>query len=114
MPSDPQHWRKWLGDTVDHVRKHHQKERAQLHKSVQALWLLIETDTQVRMLFNMMLEQVPTHAPYNTNPAGGPEFTSWKEMLLTFDWQLTQGPLWVYNTEGEQGLIGFPFNAFLV
>ncbi|KAH6663062.1 phosphatidylserine decarboxylase [Halenospora varia] len=113
MPSDPQHWRKWLGDTVDHVRKHHQKERAQLHKSVQALWLLIETDTQVRMLFNMMLEQVPTHAPYNTNPAGGPEFTSWKEMLLTFDWQLTQGPLWVYNTEGEQGLIGFPFNAFL-
>ncbi|KAF4637160.1 hypothetical protein G7Y89_g904 [Cudoniella acicularis] len=113
MPSDSQHWRKWLKDTVNHVRQYHKKERAELHKSIQALWLLIESNTKLRMLFNMMLEQVPTHPPYNKNPADGPEFKNWQEMLLTFDWQLTQGPLWLYNTAGEQGLIGFPFNAFL-
>jgi phosphatidylserine decarboxylase len=35
-------------------------------------------------------------------------------MLLSFDYQLTQPPIWLYNTAGQQGLIGFPFNAFLV
>jgi phosphatidylserine decarboxylase len=114
MPSNPEHWRKWLKKTVEHVSKHHQKEFSQLHPSIQQFWTLIETNTEVRMLFSMMLEQVPIKPPYNKNPAGGQEFRDWKEMLTVFDYQLTQGPVWLYNTSGQQGLIGFPFNAFLV
>jgi phosphatidylserine decarboxylase len=114
LPADAAFWRRWLKETVEYVRKNHQKSLSELHPSIIKLWTLIDTNTEIRMLFSMMLEQVPLQPPYNENPAGGPEFKNWQEMLLTFDWQLTQGPLWLYNTAGQQGLIGFPFNAFLV
>jgi phosphatidylserine decarboxylase len=113
LPSDPQHWRSWIKTVAEHVRKHPKKPE-DLHPSIKQLWALIETNTEVRMFFSMMLEQVPIQPPYNTNPAGGPEFRSWQELLLAFDFQLTSGPIWLYNTEGQQGLIGFPFNALLV
>jgi len=112
LPSDPQHWRSWIKTVAEHVRKHPKKPE-DLHPSIKQLWALIETNTEVRMFFSMMLEQVPIQPPYNTNPAGGPEFRSWQELLLAFDFQLTSGPIWLYNTEGQQGLIGFPFNALL-
>lgn len=114
MPADRNHYRKWLKDTIEHVRKHHQISKDEAHPSIQKFWNLIESNTQVRMLFSMMLEQVPNDPRYQTNPAGGAEFHSWEEMLRAFDYQLTQGPIWLYNTAGQQGLIGFPFNAFLV
>lgn len=115
MPEDPQHWRKWLKDTVEHVRSREPQKRIdQLNWSIRELWTLIDTNTDVRMLFSQMLEQVPMVPPYLQNPALGPEFRDWREMLLCFDHQLTQGPIWLYNTEGQQGLIGFPFNALLV
>jgi Phophatidylserine decarboxylase len=71
LPKDPEHWHPWLKKTMEYVREHHQKKFEQLHPSIQKLWTLIETNTEVRMLFSMMLEQVPLQPPYNTNPAGG-------------------------------------------
>ena len=114
MPRDPQQFREFLEETISHVRNNHRKERAALHSSIQQFWTLIETSPDVRMMFSMMLEQVPLQYPYDGNPVGGPEFRNWEEMLLTFDYQLTRGPLWLDNTPGQQALVGFPFNALLV
>ncbi|KAK3935852.1 Phophatidylserine decarboxylase-domain-containing protein [Diplogelasinospora grovesii] len=113
MPRDPEHWRPWLKKTLQHVRAKHRMTKDVCHDSIKQLWSLIEDNPDVRLLFTLMLEQVPIIPPYNENPAGGPEFRDWKELLCAFDHQLTQGPLFLYTTEGEKGLIGFPFNAFL-
>jgi len=114
MPADPLAFRGFLKRTVEQVRKNKNLSREACHASIRQLWDLIEKHADVRMLFTLMLEQVPVTPPYNTNPAGGPEFRDWKEMLYAFDQQLSQGPIWLFDTEGQMGLIGFPFNAFLV
>nr|CAD70424.1 related to phosphatidylserine decarboxylase 2 [Neurospora crassa] len=60
-----------------------------------------------------MLQQIPNAPLYDKNPTGGPQFRNWTDLLCAFNDQLTQGPVWLYNTPGQQGLIGFPFNALL-
>ena len=82
MPADPTAWRSFLKRTVQQVRKKKNLSREMCHPSVRQLWDLISTHADVRMLFTLMLEQVPLTPPYNTNPAGGPEFRDWKELLF--------------------------------
>ncbi|KAJ4387027.1 hypothetical protein N0V85_007807 [Neurospora sp. IMI 360204] len=60
-----------------------------------------------------MLQQVSNAPPYDKNLTGGPQFRNWMELLCAFNHQLSQGPVWLYDTPGQQGLIGFPFNALL-
>ncbi|KAK3503288.1 Phophatidylserine decarboxylase-domain-containing protein [Neurospora crassa] len=84
-----------------------------LHPSVNALWHLIEDNCEVRSLFTQMLQQIPNGPLYDKNPTGGPQFRNWMGLLCAFNNQLTQGPVWLYDTPGQQGLIGFPFNALL-
>ncbi|KAK3492117.1 phosphatidylserine decarboxylase-domain-containing protein [Neurospora hispaniola] len=84
-----------------------------LHPSVNALWHLIEDNREVRLLFTQMLQQIPNGPLYDKNPTGGPQFRNWMGLLCAFNNQLTQGPVWLYDTPGQQGLTGFPFNALL-
>ena len=86
----------------------------ELNPSVNALWDLIDNNAEVRSLFTQMLQQVPDRPPYEKSPTGGPRLNNWQELLRAFSNQLTRGPAWLYNTPGQQGLIGFPFNAVLV
>ncbi|KAH7635385.1 phosphatidylserine decarboxylase-domain-containing protein [Sordaria sp. MPI-SDFR-AT-0083] len=60
-----------------------------------------------------MLEQVPNAPPYDKSPTGGPRLRNWKDLLYAFNDQLARGPTWLYDTPGQQGLIGFPFNVLL-
>jgi len=112
MPADHAQIRRWLHRTVHRVRDSPKTELA--HPSVVALADFIECNPDVRALFNMMLQQVPQVPPYNQDPTGKWEIETVEELLLVFDEQLTRGPVWLYNTENQKGLIGFPFNAILV
>ncbi|KAK1773121.1 phosphatidylserine decarboxylase-domain-containing protein [Copromyces sp. CBS 386.78] len=99
--------------TVSHRQKTPILSREELHDSVKGLWDLIEENSEVRSLFTQMLQQVPTAPPYDKSPTGGPRLRNWMELLCAFNDQLAQGPVWLYDTPGQQGLIGFPFNALL-
>lgn len=112
MPDNPRHFKEWLDKTVDYVRKQPKKVE-ELHASIKEFYELIISSTEVRMLFSMMFEQVPLKPPYNVDPTGQRSIRTWEEMLQTFDYLLDYGPKWLYNTDGQKGLVGFPFNAVL-
>ena len=90
------------------------RPREELQPSIKSLWHLIEHNTDISSLFTQMLEQVPNSPPYDRNPTNGYQFRNWMDLLYAFNDQLSQGPVWLYGTPGQQGLIGFPFNALLV
>lgn len=104
----------YLRQTVGYTQKAHIIPREEFHASVNALWNLIEDNPEVRSLFTKMLEQVPNAHPYDKSPTGGPRLRNWKDLLYAFNDQLARGPTWLYDTPGQQGLIGFPFNVLLV
>ncbi|KAK3401422.1 phosphatidylserine decarboxylase-domain-containing protein [Sordaria brevicollis] len=60
-----------------------------------------------------MIQQVPHTPPYDQTPFGGAQTRNWKDLLYAFNDQLSKGPIWLYDTPGQLGLIGFPFNALL-
>jgi phosphatidylserine decarboxylase len=111
MPKDSKHTQKWLKDLMHKVKS---RPRAEWSPSILAFQRLIEGDSQVYMFFHMMFEQIPLKQPYLDDPTGNRQIRNYMEMLDCFNYLLTQGPLWIYNTEGQMGLIGFPFNAVLV
>lgn len=86
----------------------------ELHPSVKGLWNLIENNPEVHSLFTQMLQQVPNTPPYDKTPFGGAQARNWRDLLHAFNDQLSQGPVWLYDTPGQQGLIGFSFNVLLV
>jgi phosphatidylserine decarboxylase len=120
LPADPRDFLKWIKKTVKHVDEHHRVGRAAKHRSIQMFYRLIDTNTQVRMLFDLMWKEIPNKPPYNTDPTGTwyihdtPEKPAYEQMLDIFDHLLDEGPVWLYGTAGQQGLVGFPFNAILV
>lgn len=108
LPADRALIRTWLRRKVAAIRAI-DPPRALAHQSVIDLGVFIATNPDVRILFNLMLEQVP----YNQDPTGNSEIRSVDELLLVFDTLLGEGPEWLYTTQGQQGLIGFPLNAVL-
>jgi phosphatidylserine decarboxylase len=113
LPVDRKLHLEWLGKLAGRAEKD-LKAGLYIHPSIQAFWTLIEGNQQVRMLFHMMFEQIPPYPPYLEDPIGTRQIRDWKVLLYAFNLQLTKGPIWLYNTEGQKGLIGFPFNAILV
>lgn len=104
----------WLEQTTNHRQTIPIIATEKLHPSVNALWHLIEDNCEVRSLFTQMLQQIPNAPLYDKNSTGGPQFRKWMGLLCAFNDQLTEGPVWLYDTPGQQGLIGFPFNTLLV
>ncbi|KAL0467533.1 Phophatidylserine decarboxylase domain-containing protein [Neurospora intermedia] len=103
----------WLEQTTNHRQTIPIIATEKLHPSVNALWHLIEDNCEVRSLFTQMLQQIPNAPLYDKNSTGGPQFRKWMGLLCAFNDQLTEGPVWLYDTPGQQGLIGFPFNTLL-
>lgn len=58
--------------------------------------------------------KIPNDIEYQTDPTGKRAIDDWEELLATMNLLLEQSPGWLYNTEGQKGLVGFPFNAILV
>jgi phosphatidylserine decarboxylase len=110
LPANHEHLIKWTRDLVKKAKANPQP----LNPSLQQLKAFIEGDPTVRQLFTLMFQQVPAVPPYNQDPTGKPEITNYEDMLTTFNMLMTMGPHWIYNTEGQKGLIGFPINAVLV
>ncbi|EXJ90260.1 phosphatidylserine decarboxylase [Capronia coronata CBS 617.96] len=109
LPADRQRLIKWTRGLVKKVNDDPQP----LNDALQQFKAFIEGDPTVRQLFTLMFEQVPAIPPYNQDPTGKPEIRNYDEMLAVFNLLMTQGPHWIYNTEGQKGLIGFPINAVL-
>ena len=109
LPADRSLIRTWLHHKVAAIRAIDPPSPL-VHKSVIALQDFIAATPDVRILFNLMLEQMP----FNQDPTGGYEVQRVDEFLHAFDTLLGEGPEWLYTTQGQQGLIGFPLNAVLV
>lgn len=104
LPHDHQVIHNWLGDLIKHVTEHPKP----FHPVIEEFKDLIEGDPVIYMLFNRMLEQVPTKPPYNNDPTGKPQVRNYHLLLELFNETMTRAP--EYN--GSE-LVGFPFNAIL-
>lgn len=70
---------------------------------------LIAGDAQMYMLFNQMLEEVPTKPHQNKDPTKvAPQVPDYVHMMELFNAIMTRPP--EFN---EAGLVGFPINAIL-
>lgn len=110
LPANHDHLVKWTRQLVKKVKDDPQP----LNDTLQQFKDFIEGDPTVRQLFTLMFEQVPAVPPYNQDPTGKPEIRSYDEMLAVLNHLMTMGPHWIYNNDGQKGLIGFPINAVLV
>src|SRR5437868_797068 len=84
-----------------------------LNRVLQELKELIEGDTILFMLFFLMFSEVPPKPPYNRDPTGRRQLRDYNHMLQVFNIIMTRGPPWMYSTEGQKGLVGFPLSAVL-
>ena len=98
LPADRSLIRTWLHHKVAAIRAIDPPSPL-VHKSVIALQDFIAATPDVRILFNLMLEQVP----FNQDPTGGYEVQSVDELLHVFDTLLGEGSEWLYTTQGQQG-----------
>ncbi|KAF2794280.1 phosphatidylserine decarboxylase [Melanomma pulvis-pyrius CBS 109.77] len=114
LPKHPDDFLRWLHGVVAIVREAKKARKlTEEHASIKKLRELITSNTQVRMYFSLMFEEIPNSIEYQTDPTGRRAIDDWEELLATMNLLLEQSPGWLYNTEGQKGLIGFPFNAIL-
>lgn len=85
----------------------------ELHPTLQEFKKFIETNPTVLKLFHRMFREIPTISPYDQDPNGQPQVRNYMTMLRVFNALMKRGPYWMYTTEGQKGLVGFPFNAVL-
>jgi phosphatidylserine decarboxylase len=102
LPSDHAFLTKWL-DAM--ICKTHAEPKS-LHPVIADFRDLIETDPEIFMLFNQMLEQVPRRAPYNKDPTGKPQVRDYEHMLQLLNTIMTHAPEF-----DQTGLVGCPINT---
>jgi phosphatidylserine decarboxylase len=84
-----------------------------LHPTLHEFKMFIETDPTIFHLFQQMFREVPSQSTYDQDPSGQPQIRDYLTMLRVFNVLMVRGPYWVYNTESQKALVGFPFNAVL-
>jgi phosphatidylserine decarboxylase len=98
---------------LSHLLKDAVASAQQLHPTLQEFKIFIETDSSIFDLFQRMFQEIPSISAYNYDPSGQPQIRDYLTMLRVFNVLMTRGPSWIYNTEGQKALIGFPLNAVL-
>lgn len=109
LPSENHYVEEWLAHLVADAATATQE----LHPTLQEFKTFIETDATVFQLFHRMFRDIPSISPYDQDPSGQPQIRDYLTMLQVFNVLMTRGPYWMYQTEGQKGLVGFPFNAVL-
>jgi len=102
LPSDQAFLERWLEAMI---RKTHAEVKA-LHPVIADFQDLIESDSELFMLFNQMFEQVPRKPPYNRDPTGKPQVRDYRHMLQLLNALLTHAPEY-----DQTGLVGCPINT---
>jgi phosphatidylserine decarboxylase len=102
LPSDQAFLDRWLEAMI---RKTHAQVKA-LHPVIADFQDLIESDSELFMLFNQMFEQVPRKPPYNKDPTGQPQVRDYRHMLQLLNALLTHAPEY-----DQTGLVGCPINT---
>jgi phosphatidylserine decarboxylase len=102
LPSDQAFLDRWLEAMI---RKTHAEVKA-LHPVIADFQDLIESDSELFMLFHQMFEQVPRKAPYNKDPTGKPQVRDYRHMLQLLNALLTHAPEY-----DQTGLVGCPINT---
>jgi phosphatidylserine decarboxylase len=104
LPSDHAHLIRWLNAMI---LKTHEDPKA-LHPVMADFQAVIESDSEIFMLFNQMFEQVPRRPPYDKDPTGKPQVRDYQQMLKLLNTILTHAPEF-----DQTGLVGCPLNAIL-
>ena len=102
LPSDQAFLDRWLEAMI---RKTHAEVKA-LHPVIADFQDLIESDSELFMLFHQMFEQVPRKPPYNKDPTGKPQVRDYRHMLQLLNALLTHAPEY-----DQTGLVGCPINT---
>jgi phosphatidylserine decarboxylase len=97
-----------IRDHVNHLVKSAKAAALDYADPINDLSNLINSNPIVYMLFNEMLSEVPTYAPYNEDPSLQPEIRDVTTLLDTINFQI-QTPI-KYNDSVQ---IGTPINAIL-
>jgi phosphatidylserine decarboxylase len=104
LPSDEAFLTKWLEAMLERSRV----EQKALHPDIEEFQELIESDAQLFMLFNQMLQQVPRRAPFEKDPSGQAQVRDYRQMLQLLNTIMTHAPEF-----DRTGLVGCPINAIL-
>ena len=102
LPSDQAFLDRWLEAMI---QKTHAEVKA-LHPVIAGFQNIIESDSELFMLFNQMFEQVPRKPPYNKDPTGKPQVRDYRHMLQLLNALLTHAPEY-----DQTGLVGCPINT---
>ena len=109
MSQDRRHHHRFLNAAVKDV----DENPKELHPVLQELKHIIDNDTRLYMLFEIMLKQVPESKPYLTDPTGEvPEVRDVDHLLSLLNHVLTTAPHWT-DAGHKAGLVGVPMNALL-
>lgn len=106
LPQDHRIHKQWLEHTIKHVD---QNPKA-LHPLLAKFQDMIENDTRLYLLFNLMFDQIPHKKPYLKDPVGNRQVRDYEHMLQLMDHLMTTAPSW-NDREHEVGLVGLPFQA---
>ncbi|ORX40306.1 Phophatidylserine decarboxylase-domain-containing protein [Kockovaella imperatae] len=108
LPQDKRHHHKFLHDTISHVDKHPKP----LHPVLEEFKEMVEQDSRLYMLFNLMFEQLPANKKYLKDPTGDAQVRDFNHLLQLMNHVLTTAPRWTV-AKHKAGMVGVPVNALL-
>jgi phosphatidylserine decarboxylase len=85
----------------------------QLYPTLEVFKDFIENNATVYQLFQEMFREACSVPAYNHDPNGQPEIRDYLTMIRVFNNLMETAPCWVYTSEVQKGLVGFPFNTVL-
>ncbi|WWC72371.1 phosphatidylserine decarboxylase [Kwoniella pini CBS 10737] len=105
---DKRHHHKFLNDTVEHVDKNPKP----LHPVLEDFKKVVENDTRLSMLFDLMFEQVPKNKEYLKDPTGESQVQDFEHLLKLMNHVISTAPAWT-DAGHKVGMVGVPVNALL-
>ncbi|WVR08406.1 phosphatidylserine decarboxylase [Kwoniella sp. DSM 27419] len=105
---DKRHHHKFLNDTIEHVDQNPKP----LQPVLKEFQDMVENDTRLRMLFDLMFEQVPKNREYLKDPTGDSEVRDFEHLLQLMNHVITTAPKWT-DAGNKVGMVGVPVQALL-
>ncbi|KAL2262501.1 hypothetical protein VTK26DRAFT_1134 [Humicola hyalothermophila] len=107
LPVDHRIHRAWLGQAVDHIDKHGEKELIPVLKEFKQL---IEDNPRIYMYFSEMWDEIPNKPPYQRDPTGSSQIRDYHHMLQVLNHVFGAAPEWT-DAAAEVGMVGVPMCA---
>lgn len=109
LSQDRRHHHKFLSTTIEHV----DANPKELHPVLKEFEEMVNNDTRLYMLFQLMFQQIPTKKEYLQDPTHeNATVRDFPHLLQLLNHVLTTAPKWT-DAGHSTGLVGVPVNALL-